>query len=234
MSQSIVVTEVAPAKDSAGSLDWERIRFVLYIAAFGATVGSCAILVNFLSKVEFPDVPEHMSLSLSLFFGGVGAGAGFIVSAPLAYWMYGPRPTFSFTTLSRRGPRGLLPWLALALGFALLHPLALGLIVPLVSRFLVFWQGFISAPELVMSTLDLVIQIPRHALSGSLEYLFTAFPAGVIFAIGARVIGLLNSSPNAPLARYGASAGAVALSVAVVLAVAYLPTTALARFGAMR
>jgi len=164
----------------------------------------------------------------------VGAAVGFLVTGPAAYWAYGGSPTFAFTYRSKRGPRGVLPWLAVGIGFILAYPLVLGITVPLVARLLLFWEGIISVPELLTTTLDLVIRIPAYAFSGGLQYFFTAVPAGVVFVIGARIISLANSSNRTPIARYGASAIALALSVGVVVVVAFVPESTLARFGALR
>ncbi len=234
MSHAVVTREPLRAENPAISRDWERVRFATYIAVYGATVGGCAILLNILAQITFPDVPEHMSLGLSLFFGSVGAAAGFLVTLPAAYWAYGGSPTFAFTYRGRRGPRGVLPWLAVGIGFILAYPLALGITVPLVARLLSFWEGMINVPELLTSTLDLVVRIPAYAFSGGLQYFFTAIPAGVVFVIGARIIGLVSSSGRGPISRYGTSATALALSVGLVVVVAYAPEATLARFGALR
>lgn len=211
--------------------DWERIRFAACMAVYGATIGGCAILVNFLSRAQFPDVPEHMSLGASLFFASAGGLAGALLTAPLAYWMYGGLPTFSFTPYPKRGPRSVMAWTVLGFGYGLVLPLLLGIILPLWLRFFAFYGGAISMVTLVSSLIDLTIGSLYLAPLFGFEYFFTSLVAGVLFAVGALLIDVFNSSKDRATAKYGSLSMAIGLSVLVVVLLVVVPETSLARLG---
>ena len=211
--------------------DWERIRFAACMAVYGATIGGCTILVNFLSRTQFPDIPEHMSLSASLFFASAGALAGAVMTAPLAYWMYGGLPTFSFTPNPKRGPRSVMAWTVLGFGYGLALPLILGILLPVWLRFFAFYGGAISMVTLVSSLIDLTIGSLYLAPLFGFEYFFTSLVAGVLFAVGALVIDVFNSSKDRATAKYGSLSIAIGLSVLVVVLLVVVPETSLARLG---
>ena len=211
--------------------DWERIRFAACMAVYGATIGGCAILVNFLSRTQFPDIPEHMGLGASLFFASAGALAGAIMTAPLAYWMYGGLPTFSFTPYPKRGPRSVVAWTVLGFGYGLALPLILGILLPVWLRFFTFYGGAISVVTLVSSLIDLTIGSLYLAPLFGFEYFFTSLVAGVLFAVGALLIDVFNSSKDRVTAKYGSLSMALGLSVLVVVLLVVVPETSLARLG---
>ena len=211
--------------------DWERIRFAACMAVYGATIGGCAILVNFLSRTQFPDIPEHMSLGASLFFASAGGLAGAVMTAPLAYWMYGGLPTFSFTPHPKRGPRSVTAWALLGFGYGLALPLILGILLPMWLRFFAFYGGAISMVTLVSSLIDLTIGSLYLAPLFGFEYFFTSLVEGVLFAVGALVIDVFNSSKDRATAKYGSLLMAVGLSVLVVVLLVVVPETSLARLG---
>lgn len=211
--------------------DWERIRFAACMAVYGATIGGCAILVNFLSRAQFPDVPEHMSLGASLFFASAGGLSGALLTAPLAYWMYGGLPTFSFTPDPKRGPRSVTAWTVLGFGYGLALPLLLGIVLPVWLRFFAFYGGAISMMTLMSSLIDLTIGSLYLAPLFGFEYFFTSLVAGVLFAVGALLIDVFNSSKDRATAKYGSLSMAVGLSVLVVVLLVIVPETSLARLG---
>lgn len=211
--------------------DWERIRFAACMAVYGATIGGCAILVNFLSRTQFPDIPEHMGLGASLFFASAGALAGAIMTAPLAYWMYGGLPTFSFTPYPKRGPRSVTAWTVLGFGYGLALPLILGILLPVWLRFFAFYGGAISMMTLVSSLIDLTIGSLYLAPLFGFEYFFTSLVAGVLFGVGALLIDVFNSSKDRATAKYGSLSMAFGLSVLVVVLLVVVPETSLARLG---
>ncbi len=198
---------------------------------YGATIGGCAILVNFLSRTQFPDVPEHMSLQASLFFASAGALAGAVMTAPVAYWLYGGLPTFAFTPRPRRGPRSAMAWALFGFGYGLLLPLLLGILLPVWLRFFAFYGGAISMMTLLSSLIDLTIGSIYLAPLFGFEYFFTSIVAGALFAAGALAIDTFNSSKDRATARYGSWSMAVGLSVLVVILLVVVPETSLARLG---
>ena len=211
--------------------DWERIRFAACMAVYGATIGGCAILVNFLSRAQFPDVPEHMSIGASLFFASAGGLSGALLTAPLAYWMYGGLPTFSFTPNPKRGPRSVMAWTILGFGYGLALPLLLGIILPVWLRFFAFYGGAISMMTLMSSLIDLTIGSLYLAPLFGFEYFFTSLVAGVLFAVGALLIDVFNSSKDRATAKYGSLSMAIGLSLLVVVLLVVVPETSLARLG---
>ena len=211
--------------------DWERMRFAACMAVYGATIGGCAILVNFLSRAQFPDVPEHMSLGTSLFFASAGGLAGAVMTAPLAYWMYGGLPTFAFTPHPKRGPRSVTIWAVFGFGYGLVLPLVLGILLPVWFRFFAFYGGVISMVNLASSLIDLTIGSLYLAPLFGFEYFFTSLVAGVLFAVGALVIDVFNSSKDRVTAKYGSLSIAIGLSVLVVILLVVVPEASLARLG---
>ena len=213
------------------ALDWERVRFAACMAIYGATIGGCAILVNFLSRTQFPDVPEHMSLEASLFFASAGALAGAVMTAPVAYWLYGGLPTFAFTPRPRRGPRSVMAWALFGVGYGLALPLLLGILLPVWLRFFAFYGGAISMVTLMSSLIDLTIGSLYLAPIFGFEYFFTSIVAGALFAAGALVIDVFNSSKDRATARYGSWLAAIGLSALVVILLVVVPEASLARLG---
>ena len=220
-----------PAVRRRGVQDWERMRFAACMAVYGATIGGCAILVNFLSRAQFPDVPEHMSLGTSLFFASAGGLAGAAMTAPLAYWMYGGLPTFAFTPHPKRGPRSVTNWAVFGFGYGLVLPLVLGILLPVWFRFFAFYGGVISMVNLASSLIDLTIGSLYLAPLFGFEYFFTSLVAGVLFAVGALVIDVFNSSKDRVTAKYGSLSIAIGLSVLVVILLVVVPEASLARLG---
>jgi MFS family permease len=220
-----------PAVRRRRVLDWERIRFAACMAFYGATIGGCAILVNFLSRAQFPDVPEHMGLGTSLFFASAGGFAGAVMTAPLAYWLYGGLPTFAFTPHPKRGPRSVMAWALFGFGYGLALPLILGILLPVWFRFFAFYGGAISMVTLASSLIDLTIGSLYLAPLFGFEYFFTSLVAGVLFAVGALVIDLFNSSKDRATAKYGSLSMTIGLSVLVVILLVVVPETSLARLG---
>ena len=234
MSSSTAAARPASPGLLLTSRDWERLRFTACIALYGATVGGCAILVNFLSRVQVAEIPQHMGFNGSLFFGCVGAATGAIVAAPMAYAVYGQPRAFSFTPWRRRGPRGWIAWLALGFGYALAYPFALGIALPLVFRFHAAWERLISVPELVIAVLDVAMRSPLFAIAGAFQHLFTGFTAALVFLVGARTIGFLNSSTGSVTAKLGTWAMALGISVGVAALLTFVPEPILVTFGALR
>jgi hypothetical protein len=230
----MAVSYTAMLRHDYGEPDWERIRFAGTMAIYGATIGGCAILVNFLSRASFPEVPEHMSFVASAFFGVVGAIAGGTLTAPIAYWGYGGLPTFAFTARPKRGPRSLLAWGAIGLAYGMVLPMMLGMLVPAAFRFLAFKNGAINVPDLLSSFIDLIIGSPFLAAMLGFQYFFTGIAAGLLFGVGAWIIDIFSSSTDASTAKYGSWVMALGLSIVVVAALVFLPETFLARAGQLR
>ena len=231
MSTTTVATGPSLPRRRMFAPDWERLRFAACMTIYGATIGGCAILVNFLSRTQFPDVPEHMSLQASLFFASAGALAGAVMTAPVAYWLYGGLPTFAFTPRPRRGPRSAMAWALFGFGYGLLLPLLLGILLPVWLRFFAFYGGAISMMTLLSSLIDLTIGSIYLAPLFGFQYFFTSIVAGALFAAGALAIDTFNSSKDRATAKYGSWSMAVGLSVLVVILLVVVPETSLARLG---
>ena len=211
--------------------DLERIRFAAGITIYGASIGACAILINFLSRVQFPGVPEHLGLGASIFFGSAGAFAGSVIIAPIAYWLYGGLPTFKFTPVPKRGPRSIVAWGQLGVGYGLLLPILLGVILPLWFRFFAFYEGGINMPTLISSLIDLTIGSIYLAPIFGLEYFFTSIVAGVLFAVGALIIDIFNSSQDRATAQYGSWIIMIGLCALLIALLIIVPETKLAKIG---
>ena len=213
--------------------DLERIRFAACMTIYGATIGVCVILVNFLSRTQFPDVPEHLSLGISLFFGSAGAFAAAVIIAPIAYWLYGGLPTFNFTPRPKRGPRSIVTWGQFGVGYGFLLPILLGVILPLWFRFFAFYEGAINMPSLISSLIDLTIGSIYMAPIFGLEYFFTSIAAGVLFAVGALIIDIFNSSQEKATAQYASLIITIGLCASLIAILVIVPETDLARIGSL-
>ena len=213
--------------------DLERIRFAACMAIYGATIGACAILVKFLSRTQFPGVPEHLDLGTSLFFGSAGAFAGSVMTGPIAYWLYGGLPTFKFTPRPKRGPRNIVVWGQFGVGFGLLLPILLGLMLPLWFRFFAFYQGAINMPTLMSSLIDLTIGSLYMAPIFGLEYFFTSIVAGVLFAAGALIIDIFNSSKDRVTTQFASWIVTIGICSLLIALLIVIPEVTLAKVGSI-
>jgi hypothetical protein len=175
-----------------------------------------------------------MSLLLSLLFGAVGAFAGALVTGPIAYWVFGSPPYFKFTPRTRRGPKGMIAWAGVAIWFSVTYPMVLGVLVSIASRYLAFWDGIISVPELMITVSEVIAQSPALAFSGGLKYFFTGLSASVIFALGAYIIGRANSYGSTRSLYYLSPAATIVLCICVLLALIATPELVLARIGGLK
>ena len=74
---------------TTSNTDLERVRFSIGVAIFGGTIGGSAIIINFLSRFEFPNTPEHMNLISSIFLMLVSISPYFINDPRLAMSFFG-------------------------------------------------------------------------------------------------------------------------------------------------
>jgi hypothetical protein len=234
VSSSTAATRSASSDHLATPRDWERIRFTAQTAIFGATVGGCAVLVNFLTRAQLPDVPQHMPFGASLYIGSVGGAAGAIFSAPIAYWLYGAQPTFSFYAWRERGPLGWIPWVGFGIGYLLAYPLILGMALPLAVLSTLAWDRLITVPQLLIGIVDLAIRTPVFAITGGLHFFFTGILAALFFIVGVRTIGFLSTARGTVIPRYVTWIIAIGMCLGLAALLVLVPEATLARFGAMR
>lgn len=210
--------------------DWERIRFALSIGLYGGVLGAATILVNFLSQVDFPDLPERLAPFQAALFSTAGFGAGAVLTWPIAYWLLGPRREYG--PHKKRDARNLPLWFILGFSYGILFSMVMGgIFLPISFNFLDFINGLISVPQLMTRTSDLIVSWPALALVLGTRLLFTGVFAGVIFGGGAWLIDRFNASADPITAKYGPPLIAAVLSIVVAVIVAFAPETTLARFG---
>ena len=219
-----------PLEKRLTAIDWRRVRFTACVGLYGGILGAAAILVNFISQVRFPNVPEHLPTLQSLVFSTGGFTAGAILTAPFAYWIHGPRYVIYPQRL--RDPRGMLLWFVLGTFYGIVYSMIVGgIFLPTSLNILDFIGGYISVPKLLMLSAEMMARFLSLAVSLGGRILFTGLFAGVVFGGGAWVIDRFNASRDPTTARYGAWGIALALCAGIMIIVLFVPETTLAWFG---
>ena len=212
--------------------DWERVRFTASLAIYGAIVGASTILVNLLSRAIPPQVPEHLPVSQSFYFGSLSALVSVLVIVPGAWFIYGGRPTF-FSERDR-GPRSLLKWLFLASLYGGIHMLVLGgLFLPMANLWFSFIHSQIDFLQFLFSASDNLFMSPYLSVTVGLQLLFTSILSIAVFGAGAALIDRVNASEDPKTALIGAWTASIILSAALITFVMMVPEKTLATLGSL-
>ena len=213
-------------------VDWERVRFTASLAIFGAIVGASTILVNLLSRAIPPQVPEHLPISQSLYFGSLSALVSVLVVVPCAWFIYGGRPTFS--SFRDRGPRSLMRWLGYGSIYGGIHMLLLGgLFLPQANLWFSFINGQVDYLQMLYTASDNLFTSPYLSVTVGLQLLFTSMLSMAVFGAGAALIDRINASEDPKTALIGAWTASIILSVALITFVLLAPEETLASLGSL-
>ena len=213
-------------------VDWPRIRFTASISIYGGALGALLLIVNRLAAVPVNQADiEHMPLGQALLFGGFGAMASVVVTAPAAWWLYGGVPKYAAT--KKRFPRSIFIWFLIGTVYAFLLPFVLGgYFYEMAIRLLGFYGGSLSVPEIMEGTIDQIILSAFKAFILGFDFFFTGLKlAGPLFIPGAWIIDRFNGSDHPATAKYGPWVLALALSAVIIVIMVVVPAPTLARFG---
>ena len=210
-------------------VDWPRIRFTICVSIYGAAVGALTVIVNGFAQTQ--RAIEVLPLGEALLFGGSGALASVMLTAPATWWLYGGVPRYAAT--KKRYPRKFLTWFLIGIGYSFMFPFILGgYAYEMAFRLLAFYNGIISVPEIMEGTVDQVILSAFKAFILGFDFFFTGVKlAGPLFVPGAWIIDRFAGSDHPETARYAPWVLAVALSAAIIFLMLIVPPAALAKFG---
>jgi hypothetical protein len=182
--------------------DWPRIRFTVSLGIYAIALGSFTVLVNLLSQTITSSFVEHKPLFQSLILAIGGAMASSLIVIPTLWFLFGPRPKFSYSTGLRR-PRGFISWFLLGCLYAFMLPLILGgYFFEMATRFLAFFTGFMSVMEMLGATADQVLMAPFKAFTLGFDFFFTAVFAGFLFIPVAYFVDKINASKKTNIATW--------------------------------
>ena len=182
--------------------DWPRIRFTISLGVFATVLGAFTVLVNLLTQISPGAVLAHKPLFQSIVLGLGGALASSLIAVPALWFLYGPRPKFSYSTGLRR-PRGGIAWFLLGCLYAFVLPLILGgYFFEMATRFLAFFTGLMSVMEMLGATADQLLMAPFKAFTLGFDFFFTAVFAGVLFIPVAYFVDKINASKKTNIAKW--------------------------------
>ena len=165
-----------------------------------------------------------------VYFMLVGGLTGFVVAGLTGYLIN--RSTRAFETSTPRHALGILPWAALGATYWVVFSLLVGgITLPQANVVLAYANGAIPFVDFIGFTLDTIFGVPFRMVSEGGRFMYTAVPAGLLFALGGWLIDRLAVSSNEPTARYGSPLVAALLSAIVVAAVLLLPPSVLWHIG---
>ena len=197
---------------------------MLCLAIYGGALGAGAIIVNFISRTPYPQVPQHMEAPATAIFSVWSFLACGVLGALFARWLAG---VWEDALIPR-----LLKWLfGVGLMFGILSPVITGAFIPVSRVFIDGYYGALSPLEVPAYALGALFRSPGFALSHGVLGLFTGMTAGALFGAGAWAVNELNRAGSGALAKYGAPALALSLSALFYGISVLAPATALERWG---
>ncbi len=194
---------------------------VICLAIYGGALGAASLLVNFLSRTRYPDIPEHMELAPTLLLSGGAFVVCAILGGIVAYW-FGQRDEPLWHIIK---------WLAIGFGFGVLSPIITGGTLPLTLILVEIEAGVLSVGEAPVRLTNALFHMPRFAFTHGAFGLFTGLLAGALFGLGALFISSLREYAGGTLARFGPYVLAVLLSIIFYAIAALADAPTLARFG---
>ena len=194
---------------------------VICLAIYGGALGASSLLVNFLSRTKYPDIPEHMELAPTLLLSSGAFVVCAVLGGLIAYW-FGQKD---------EPLRYIIKWLVIGFGFGVLSPIITGGTLPLSLIFVELEAGVLSSGEAPVRMVNALFHVPRFAFTHGVFGLFTGFLAGALFGFGALFIASLREFTGGTLARYGPYVLAVLLSIIFYAISTLADAPTLARFG---
>ena len=210
----------APREASAA----ERARLIFCLAVYGGALGAAALIVNFISRTPYPQVPSHMPPPATAIFSVWAFLACGTLGALFARWFAAP---FEDALIHR-----LLKWIVgIGLGFGIFSPALTGAFIPMSQVFIDAYYGGRAPLEIPAYALGALFRAPGFAISHGILGLFTGMLAGALFGAGAWGVNELNRSGSEPLAKYGGCVLALLLSAALYGVAVLAPAPSLERWG---
>ena len=202
----------------------ERARLVFCLAFYGGALGAGAIIVNFISRTPYPQIPQHMEPPATAIFSVWAFLACGALGAMFARWLAG---ALEDSIILR-----VLKWLfGVGFLFGILSPVITGASIPMSQVFIDAYYGARAPLEIPAYALGALFRAPGFALSHGVLGLFTGMTAGALFGAGAWAVNELNRTGAGALAKYGAPVLALALSALFYGVSVLAPATALERWG---
>ena len=202
----------------------ERARLIFCLAIYGGALGAASLIVNFISRTPYPQVPAHMDAPPTAIFSIWAFLACGTLGALFARWLAAP---FEDALVHR-----LLKWIVAAgLGFGILSPVITGAFLPMSQVFIDAYYGMRAPLEVPAYALGALFRAPSFAISHGILGLFTGMTAGALFGAGAWAVNELNRSGSEPLAKYGSCVLALLLAAAFYGVAILTPAPSLERWG---
>lgn len=174
-----------------------------------------------LARTDPQIVPSHLPILQSALLALVGVTAAVAMTCPTVYYI-GERASVS---------RALVFWLVFGLVFGLALPFVTGLLLPLSGVFIDLSQGIIGVGDIFPQALSALFRAPINAIVSGALATFTGLLVGLLWGLGAWAIDRLNASRDPNLSRNGTWALTIALTIGVLLALAFFPEETLARLN---
>ena len=208
-----------------------RWRFAASLGLYGAALGAAVVITNVVGLTsKFAVDADTLPPDDIVYFMLVGGLTGLVVAGLTGYLIN--RSTRAFETSTPRHALGILPWAALGATYWVAFSLLVGgITLPQANVVLAYVDGAIPFVDFVGFSLDTIFGVPFRMVSEGGRFMYTAIPAGLLFALGGWLIDRLAVSANAPAARYGSPLAAVLLSAIVVATVLFLPPSVLWHIG---
>ena len=205
------------------ALRTRRGRLIASLALYGAAIGAASFLVNRLSRIDRPEIPEHLSANATAVMSlGVAIVCG-LLAMLIARWLVGVD--------ERRSARNPLIWIAAGFGFAIMSPAVTGAALPMSVMLLEWRNGAMAAGEVPMGIVTSLMLAPNSVFQQGVFGLFTGFLAGALWGIGAIPIDFAAHARSRAISVWAPWLIAIALG-AVFYGVSVLGSAEwLARFG---
>ena len=208
-----------------------RWRFATSLGLYGAALGAAVVIANIVGLTsKFAVDADALPTSDVLYFMLVGGLTGFGVAGLVGYLIN--RSTRAFASSKPRQGLGLLPWAGVGAAYWICFSLLVGgITLPQANVVRAYVDGAIPFVDFVGFTLDTIFSLPFNMVSEGGRFMYTAIPAGLLFALGGWIIDRLAVSANEPAARYGSPLVAALLSAIVIAFLLLLPPTILWHIG---
>ncbi len=220
------IAATAPREDTR-----PRWRFAASLGLYGASIGAAVVIVNLVGLTsKFAVDADYLPPEDILYFMIVGGLTGFTVAGLVGYLIN--RSSRAFASSAPRPPLGVLAWAAVGATYWVAFSFLVGAItLPQANVISAYANGAISFVDFIGFTLDTIFGAPFHMVSEGGRFMYTAIPAGLLFALGGWAIDRIAASSREQTARYGPPATAAALSAIVIAAVLLLPPSILWHIG---
>ena len=208
-----------------------RWRFAASLGLYGAALGGAVVITNIVGLTsKFAVDADALPPDDIVYFMLVGGLTGLVVAGLTGYLIN--RSTRAFASSTPRHPLGILPWAALGATYWVAFSLLVGgITLPQANVVLAYANGAIPFVDFVGFTLDTIFGVPFRMVSEGGRFMYTAIPAGLLFAMGGWAIDRLAAFSNDQIARYGPTLLAVLLTAVVIALLLLLPPSVLWHIG---